>query len=84
MKNITFNEQISLFLENKAKEALGMCTQESTYMRSHNACARRHNPVCACRVQETKQGMFSALILRFGTNPTSSKSCSKPLFSQYK
>ena len=61
MKNINFNEQINLFLENKAKEALDMCTQESTYMRSHNACTRRHNPACACRVQETKQGKFSAL-----------------------
>ena len=64
MKNITFNEQINLFLKNMAKEALGMCMQESTYMHSHNACAHRHNPACACRVQETKQGKFFALILR--------------------
>ena len=27
MKNVTFNEQINIFLESKAKEALGMRTQ---------------------------------------------------------
>ena len=34
------------------------------------------------KVPETMKDKFFALKLRFGMNPTSSKSCSKPLFSQ--
>ena len=36
------------------------------------------------KVPKTMKGKFSALKLRFGTNPTSFGSRSKPLFSQYK
>ena len=35
------------------------------------------------RVPKTMKGKFSTLKLRFGTNLTSSGSCSKPLFSHY-
>jgi len=46
MKNITFNEQINLFLENKTKETLSMRMQEST-------CARKPDLTCVWRVPET-------------------------------
>ena len=36
------------------------------------------------RVPEIIKGKFSALKLGFGTNPTSSESCSKSSFSNYK
>ena len=36
MKNITFNEQVNLFWKSKTKGTLGMLTQESTYVRSHD------------------------------------------------
>ena len=38
MKNITFNEEINLFLEKWGKETVAMRTQES-------ACTRKHDPV---------------------------------------
>ena len=37
----------------------------------------------ASRVLETYERQFFALMLRFGTNPTSFGSYSKPLFSHY-
>ena len=51
--------------------------QEST-------CTHRHDPRHVWQIPKTKQGKFSTLMLRFGTNPTSSGSYSKPLFSNYK
>ena len=46
------------FWKNKAKEALGMHTQELTCVRSHGACECRHDPVHACRVSKTMKCKF--------------------------
>ena len=47
----------------------------------------RTQALCMCthfRFLETMKGKFSVLKLRFGMNPTSSRSHSKPPFFQYK
>ena len=47
----------------------------------------RTQALCMCthfRFPETMKGKFSVLKLRFGMNPTSSRSHSKPPFFQYK
>ena len=49
------------FWKNKAKETLGLCMQESTCVRGHDACACRPEPACTCRVLETMKDKFSVL-----------------------
>ena len=50
------------------------------------ACVCRHELAHTSQVgfQKHKKGKFSALILRFGTNPILFESHFKPQFSQYK
>ena len=71
MKNITFNEQINQFLKNKAKG--------NPHYAHAGPILHTHSDF-----QKLKQGNFFAFMLRFGTNPTLSGNCSKPLFSHYK
>ena len=53
------------------------------YVRRSSACVHRHGPAHATRVPKTMIDKFSVLMLRFGTNPTSFGSYSKPSFSHY-
>ena len=55
MENITFYEQINLFLKKKkkAKETLSLHTQASTYVRKSYAFVCRHRPAHATRVSKT-------------------------------
>ena len=57
--------------------------QARTYIHWSSACIRKHGLAHATRVLEIYERKFFTLILRFGTNPTLSRSCSKPLFSHY-
>ena len=86
MENITFfMSQIKLFLENKSHgnhRALYLDTRMCMHapdLRTQALCMRMH-----ARVLETMKDKFFTLKLRFGMNPTSSDSRSKPSFFQYK
>ena len=84
MENITFYEQINLFLESKR-------------LRKPLACVRRPELVCVDLMhayastnlcmqlgfQKPMKNKYFALILTFGTNLTTSGSHYKPLFSHY-
>ena len=74
-----------------ADTRMRMHTQTHVYVCIPLTCERIHGHVFAymgrrihTRPPETMEGKFFALKLRFGMNPTSSGSCSKPPFSQYK
>ena len=47
------------------------------------ACVHKHGPMHVARVLETMKGKFFALMLRFGTNLTSSRRHFKLPFSNY-
>ena len=47
------------------------------------ACVHKHELMHVARVPETMKGKFFALMLRFGTNHTSSRNRSKPPFLNY-
>ena len=47
MENVTFYEQINLFLENKRPRKPSVC------IRRFDACVHRHGPAHAARVSET-------------------------------
>ena len=84
MENITFNEQINLFLKNKRprKPLAYVCKLEPAYvglMHAYTGTDLRMQQ----RFQKPMKGKFSTLMLRFGMNLKSSRSCSKPLFSHY-
>ena len=84
MENITFYEQINLFLENKKpRKSLAFVHRlEPVYvglMQVYVGTDLRTQ----LRFQKPIKCNFFALILRFGMNPTSSKSHSKFLFSHY-
>ena len=79
MKNITFNEQINQNLKTKTKgryvhARISLCMQLS-------ACVRSLDLAHAYRFSETIQDKLSALVLRFGTNLTSSGIVPNPFFT---
>ena len=51
MENLTFYEQINLFLKNKGQGTLG-CTHTRICIHKTDACVRRHGPANATRVPE--------------------------------
>ena len=72
------------FWKIKSKETLAMCTHESAYARSFlhayaSSILHTHSDF-----QKATQGKFSAFMLRFGMNLTSSEDHSKPILSHYK
>ena len=84
MENITFYEQIKLFLENKRPRKPTICIRrpkpaQASMMHAY-ACTNLHTQL---GFYKPMKGKLSALMLRFGMNLTSFGSRSKPLFSQY-
>ena len=72
------------FWKIKAKETLSLHTQARTCICRFDACVRRQWPTYTTRVPKTYgRKFFLHLMLRFGMNPTSSESRSKPLFFNY-
>ena len=84
MENITFYEQINLFLENKRprKPLAFVHRLEPVYVGLMQVYAGTDLRT-QLRFQKPIKCNFFALMLRFGMNPTSSKSHSKFLFSHY-
>ena len=84
MENITSYEQINLFLESKRPRKPSACVRrpEPAYVGLMNAYVGTdlHTQL---GFQKPMKDKFSTLMLRFGTNPTSYESHSKPLFSHY-
>ena len=82
LKNITFNKQINQNLKNKTKGRY-VHTRISLRMQL-SACVHSPDLAHAYRFSETIQDKFSAFMLRFGTNPTSSGDHSQPFFHTIK
>ena len=84
MEKRTFYEQINLFLESKRPRKPSACVRrpEPAYVGLMNAYVGTdlHTQL---GFQKPMKDKFSTLMLRFGTNPTSYESHSKPLFSHY-
>ena len=84
MENITFYKQINIFLENKRPRKPSACVhrQGPTYSGLMHMYAGM-NLRTQLGFQKLWKTSFIALMLRFGMNLTSFRSCSKLLFSHY-
>ena len=61
MENITFNEQINLFLERKGHEILRYAYAGFNLHTHHYSCVRKSKSTYACRVSEAMKGKFAVL-----------------------
>jgi len=84
MENITFYEQINLFLESERPRKPSACMHkpEPVYVGLMHAYASTDMRM-QLGFQKHMKNKYSALMLTFGMNPTTSRSHSKPLFSHY-
>ena len=84
MESVTFYKQINLFLERKRPKKCSAYVRKPApaytgLMHMYTVTDLRMH----LGFQKPIKGKFFALLLRFGTNPTSFGSRSKPLFSHY-